>query len=163
VTAFKRKYRDATGKWLRSPHFTVEFQHLGEHVRENSDMTSKAEAKAFEQKRRQEITDRVKHGKAPSITLSEAAMRYFETTLKPGGDRAKLKRDLGYINRIVIAFGADTRLTDIRQHDVAKWRDELVTRLRILPGQKEPRTLKPASANRAYTVLRAIINKARDE
>jgi hypothetical protein len=74
---FKRKYRDATGKWVRSPHFTVEFQHLGEHVRENSGMTSKAEAKAFEQKRRQEITDRVKQGKAPSITLSEAAMRYF--------------------------------------------------------------------------------------
>jgi hypothetical protein len=93
VTVFKRKYRDATGKWVRSPHFTVEFQHLGEHVRENSGMTSKAEAKAFEQKRRQEITDRVKHGKAPSITLSEAAMRYLETTLKPGGDRAKLKRD----------------------------------------------------------------------
>jgi hypothetical protein len=67
-------------------------------------MTSKAEAKAFEQKRHQEITDRVKHGKAPSITLSEAAMRYFETTLKPGGDRAKLKRDLGDINRIVIAL-----------------------------------------------------------
>jgi integrase len=163
VAVFKRKYRDATGKLVASPHFTVEFQHLGEHVRENSGMTSKAEAKAFEQKRRQEITDRVKHGKAPSITLGEAATRYFETVLKPGGEREKLKRDLGYINRIVTAFGADTRLTDIRQHDVATWRDELVTRPRVLPGQKQPRTLKPASANRAYTVLRAIINKARDE
>jgi hypothetical protein len=59
-------------------------------------MTSKAEAKAFEQKRRQEITDHVKHGKEPSITLGQSAMRRFATTLKPGGDRAKLKHDLGY-------------------------------------------------------------------
>jgi hypothetical protein len=37
-------------------------------------------------------------------------MRYFETVLKPRGGPDKLKRDLGYINRIVTAFGADTLL-----------------------------------------------------
>jgi hypothetical protein len=53
-------------------------------------------------------------------------------------------------------------LLEIR-HDVARWRDELITGPRILPGQKRPRTLTPASANRAYTFRRAIIKKARDE
>jgi len=71
VAVFRRKYRDATGKRVLSPHYTVEFQHLGEHVRENSGMTSKAEAKAYEQTRRQEITDRLKLGKAHSMTLGE--------------------------------------------------------------------------------------------
>jgi hypothetical protein len=76
-------------------------------------MTSKAEAKTFEQKRRQEITDRVKHGKATLDHLGRVPDRYFATTPQPGGDRAKLKRDLDGISRIVTVFG-DTRLTDIR-------------------------------------------------
>jgi hypothetical protein len=40
----------------------------------------------------------------PSITLGQSAMRYFATTPKPGGDRAKLKRDLDDIRRIVSVF-----------------------------------------------------------
>jgi hypothetical protein len=47
----------------------------------------------------------VKLGKAPTITLGEAAARYYETTLKPGGKPATLARDLGYLKRIKDTFG----------------------------------------------------------
>ncbi len=136
-----------------SPNWLIEFQYLGQHVRRSSGTSSKAEAKALERKWRQEIYDRVKLGKAPTITLGEAAARYYETALKPGGKPATLARDLGYLKRIKDAFGADRRLSDIPQAEVAKWRDELVTK----------RGLAPSSANRMYTVLRAIVNKAREE
>ena len=144
VTAYKRQ---------GSPYWFVEFQYLGQHVRRSSGTTSKAAAKALEQKWRQEINDRVKLGKAPSITLGEGAARYYETTLKPGGKPVKLAKDLCYLKQINAAFGADRRLADITQAEVAQWRDELVTK----------RGLAPSSANRVYAVLRAIVNKARDE
>jgi integrase len=73
--------------------------------------------------------------------------------LKPGVKPSKLARDLGYIKQLKDAFGADRKLTDITQAEVARWRDELVTK----------HGLASSSANRVYTVLRAIVNKARDE
>jgi hypothetical protein len=51
---------------------------------------------AVEQKRRQEITNRLRLGKAPAITLGAAAMRYVETVLKARRGPDKLKRDLGW-------------------------------------------------------------------
>jgi hypothetical protein len=92
----------------------------------------------------------VKLGKAPTITPGEPAVRYYETTLRPGG---KLARDLGYLKQIKDAFVADRKLSEITQAQVANWRPELVTR----------HGLAPSSANRVDTVLRAIVNKARDE
>jgi hypothetical protein len=85
----------------------------------------------------------VKIGKAPTITLGQAAARYYETTLKPGGKLAKLARDLSYLKQIKDAFGADRKLSEIAQSEVAKWWDELVTK----------HGLAPSSANRVYTVL----------
>jgi hypothetical protein len=123
VTAYKRQ---------GSPHWVIEFQHLGQHVHRSSGTTSKAAAKVLEQKCRQEIYDRVKLGKAATITLGEAAARYYETTLKPGGKRAKLARDLGYLKQIKDAFGADRKLSEITQAEVAKWRDEFVTKHGLL-------------------------------
>jgi integrase len=171
MAVFKRKFRDATGKLVESRHWTIEFTHLGEHVRENSGMTDKKEAKALEADRRKEIADRRKAGKAPTITLGAAAKRYYETILKtPNARPVKLKRDLGYLGQLTDEFGADTLLTMLAAYDVAQWRDELVTkprpsRAKPIPG-KEPRMLPPltpAAANRLYGVLRAIINTARDE
>jgi hypothetical protein len=129
----------------------IEFQHFGQHVRRSSGTTSKTAARALEQKWRQQIYDRVKLGKAPTITLGEAAARYYETT--PGAKPKKLARDLAYLKQIKDAFGADRKLSEITQAEVAKWQDERVTK----------HGLAPSSANRAYTVLRAIVNKARDE
>jgi integrase len=163
LAVFKRKYRDATGQLVTSPHFTIEFTHLGQRVRANSGMASRADAKALEQKWRQEITDRIKLGKSPSITLGEAGRRYYATVLKPTGTPAGLKRDLGRLGQIVEAFGEDTLLIDIKQADVAKWRDELVTVPRVRKGRKKPSVLKPSSANRIYTVLLAIVNTAREQ
>jgi hypothetical protein len=102
---------------------------------------------------RREIYERIHLGKSPTTMLGEAAARYFETILKPHGKPGNLARDLGYIKQIKDAFGSDRKLTDINQAEVAKWRDELVTK----------RGLASSSANRIYTVLRAIVNKARDE
>jgi hypothetical protein len=87
------------------------------------------------------------------ITLGEAAARYYETTLKPGRKPAKLARDFSYLKQIKDAFGAERKLSEITQAEVAKWRDEVVTK----------HGLAPSSANRIYTVLRAVVNKARDE
>jgi hypothetical protein len=144
VTVYKRQ---------GSPYWLIELQHLGQHVRRSSGSASKAAAKELEQKWRQEIYDRVKLGKAPTITLGGGAARYYDATLKPGGKPAKLARNLGYLKQIKDAFGADRTLSGITQAELAKWRDELVTK----------RDLAPSSANRVYTVLRAIVNKARDE
>jgi integrase len=136
-----------------TPNLMIEFQHLGQHVRRSSGTTSKTEARALEEKWRREIHDRVQHGKAPTITLGEACARYYSTTLKPGAKKAKLRRDLSNLKAIKEEFGADTPLIAITQSQVAKWRDEMVSE----DG------LEPASANRVYSVLRAIVNKARDE
>ena len=127
-----------------SPHWSIEFQHLGQHVRRSSGTTSKTAAKALEQKWRQQIYDRVKLGKAPTITLGEAAARYYETTLVPGAKPKKLARHLAYLKQIKDAFGADRKLGDITQADVAKWRDERVTK----------HGLAASPANRVYVVLR---------
>jgi integrase len=122
-------------------------------VRRSSGTLSKAQAKTLEQMWRREIYERIQLGKSPTITLGEAAARYFETILKPHGKPGKLAQDLGYIKQIKDAFGSDRKLTDINQAEVANWRDELVTK----------RGLASSSANRVYRVLRAIVNKARDE
>jgi integrase len=155
MAVFKRK--DSDTNWF------IEFTVGGETVRRSSGTASKTAAKALEAEWRKQLVDRVRLGKAPTITLGEACIRYYETVLKPTGNPKSLKRDLGYLKQIKDAFGADTKLTDIKQHAVAKWRDDLVTVPRIRTGRKKPSAVKPASANRSYTVLRAIINIARDE
>jgi hypothetical protein len=102
---------------------------------------------AVEQKWRQEIYNRVKLGKAPTITLGEAVARYYETTLKPGAKPTKLVRDLAYRKQIKHAFGANRKLSEITQAEVAKWQDERVAE----------HGLAPSSTNRVHTVPRAIV------
>jgi hypothetical protein len=63
VTVYKRE---------GSPNWLIEFQHLGQRVCRSSGTTPKAEMKTLEQKWRQEIYDRVKLCKAPTITIGEA-------------------------------------------------------------------------------------------
>jgi integrase len=171
MTIFRRKFKDGSGKEVLSPHWTIEFTHLGVHHRENSGMSDKKAAKALEAQRRQEIADRLKAGKAPTIPLGEACRRYYNTKLKTENAKPKkLQRDLGYLAQLTEEFGAHTLLTAIRGHDVAKWRDALITNprpSRAKPVEGEPpkmlAPMKPASVNRLYGLLRAIINCARDE
>jgi integrase len=145
MAVFKRT--DSDRNWF------IEFTVGGEMVRRSSGTSSKSEAKALEQRWRQELVDRIKLGKAPTITLGAACQRYYETVLRPTGKPKTLKRDLVYLDQLQRRFGAGTLLTDLKQHEIAKWRDDLV-----IKGE-----LKPASANRAYGVLRAIINTARTQ
>ena len=65
-----------------SPNWMIEFQYLGQKVRESSGTTSKTKAKDLEQQWRREIHDRVKSGKAPTITLGAAIDDYYEVDLK---------------------------------------------------------------------------------
>jgi hypothetical protein len=55
-----------------SPNWQIGFQHLGLRVCRSYGTTSKAEMKTLEQKWRQEIYDRVKLCKAPTITVGQA-------------------------------------------------------------------------------------------
>jgi integrase len=154
MAVFRRKYVNAEGKQVLSPHWTVEFTHLGVFHKENAGTTSKKAAQELEDQRRREIHDRIKTGKAPSISLGEAAARYFETVLKkPDAKKAKLDRDLVYLNQLKEQFGKDTLLSDLRKDKIATWRDGMVTE----------GGLKPSSANRLAGLLRAILNRARDQ
>jgi integrase len=171
MSVFRRKFKDASGNEVLSPHWTIEFTHLGVHVRENSGYTDKKQAKALEAQLREGITDRIKAGKAPTITLGDAAQRYYAAMLnKTGSKPKKLLRDLGYISQITDEFRAETLLTAIRADAVADWLHRLITEPR--PGRAKPKEgaavrplppMKKSSANRIYGVLRAIINYARDE
>jgi hypothetical protein len=93
-------------------------------VRRSPGTTSKAAAKALEQKWRQQIYDRVKLGKAPAITLGEAAARYYDTILEPGTKPKKLTRDLAHLKQIKDAFGANRKLNEITRAEVAKLQDQ---------------------------------------
>jgi hypothetical protein len=111
VTLYKRQ---------RSPNLVIEVLHLGQYVRRSSGTTSNVEAKALEQKWKREIYERAPLGKSPTIKRGEATARYFEATLKPGGNPPKLARDLDCIKQIKDDFGADRKLNDLIQVEVAR-------------------------------------------
>lgn len=144
----------AVHKRKGSPHWQIEFSYLGEEVRRSSGTSRKARAEALERQWRNDIHERQKLGKLPSITLGEAVIRYSETILVPTAkSKKKLQRDQSNLTVICDAFGKDRLLSNLKQSEIAKWRDEHVTK----------RKVKPSTANRLYAVLRAIINMARDQ
>jgi hypothetical protein len=118
-----------------SPNRKIESQHLGQRGVPFIRHYVQAEMKTLEQKWRQEIYDRAKLCKAPTITIGEAYTEYYETTLQPGGKR----RDDGAGPRIPQAdqrrLWPRSLATDISRAQVAKWRDELVTNLGLIPSR----------------------------
>jgi len=139
--------RSGSANWL------IEFNYLGETVRRSSGTPSKSKARELEAEWRRQIHDRVKAGKAPSITLGEAIDRYYQTVLEPDGKPATLRAALYSLNQIRIHFGPDRMLDRITQAEVAAWRDKLLTE----------RGLSAGGANRLYARVRAIVNLARDD
>jgi hypothetical protein len=67
MPVFKRQYRNASGEMVQSPHFTVEFAVGSEMVRRSTGVSSRSAAKALEAKWRQQLVERIKLGKAPTI------------------------------------------------------------------------------------------------
>ena len=139
--------RNGSANWL------IEFTYLGETVRRSSGTPSKSQARELEAEWRRQIHDRVKAGKAPSITLGEAIDRYYLTVLEPDGKPDTLKAALYSLNQIRTHFGPDRRLDQITQAEVAAWRDKLLTEKGLSAG----------GANRLYAWVRAIVNLARDD
>jgi len=147
VTLFKR---------ADSPNWIVEFQYLGQTVRRSSKTPSRTTAKALEERWRREIQERVASGKLPTIPFGEAIDRYFDTILSPRskGDKDKVRdKDLCVLGKLRTRFGEDTPLDNITSADIAKYRDELVTKHK----------LTPSTANREVAYMRAIINRAAND
>ena len=139
--------RPGTKNWF------IEFTHLGVTVRRTSGTPVKAKAKELEAEWRRQIYERQKLGKAPPCSLGEAIDRYYTTVLEPTGRPQKLKKDLYCLAAIRKHFGTETRLDQLRQADVVKWRDDMI--------QEKGRS--GAAANRMWAYLRAILIRARDE
>lgn len=136
-----------------SPYWMIEFQFQGQTVRRSSGTTSKTKAKELEQQWRREIHDRLISGKRATLSFGEAIDRYYQTVLLPRGKPAARAKDLYILNRLRIHFGARTPLDRITSDAVAQYRDNLV----------RERGLKPSSANREISYLRAIINRAAND
>ena len=128
----------------------IEFQFQGQRVRQSSGTPSKTKAKELEQQWRRDIHDRLIAGKRPTISFGDAVDRYYQTVLLPRGNPAARAKDLYILNRLRSHFGAHTPLDRISSAAVAQYRDDLVTE----------RGLRPSSANREISYLRAIINRA---
>jgi len=144
VTVYKR---------ADSPNWFIEFQCLGQTVRRTSGTPSKVQAKALEERLRREIQDRIAAGKLPTVPFGEAIDRYFETILSPRGKDKVRAKDIYVLDKLRARFGAETPLDSITSADIARYRDELVTK----------HELSPSTANREISYMRAIINRAAND
>ncbi len=136
-----------------SPNWFIEFQCLGQTVRRTSGTPSKVQAKALEQRLRREIQDRIAAGKLPTIPFGDAIDRYFETVLAPRGRDKVRAKDIYVLAKLRARFGEGTPLDTITSADIARYRDELVTKHK----------LAPSTANREISYMRAIINRAAND
>lgn len=143
----------AVFKRADSPNWFIEFQCLGQTVRRTSGTPSKVHAKALEERLRREIQDRIAAGKLPTIPFGEAIDRYFETILSPRGKDKVRAKDIYVLDKLRAHFGAETLLDTITSADIAKYRDDLVTK----------HGLKPSTANREISYMRAILNRAAND
>jgi integrase len=131
----------------------IEFTYLGQMVRRSSHTASKTKAKELEQRWRREIHDRVAAGKLPSIPFGDAIDRYFDTILSPRGKEKSRAKDVYVLDKLRARFGEDTLLDNITSAEIATYRDQLVTKHK----------LKPSTANREISYLRAIFNIAAND
>lgn len=136
--------RDAGHPW------TIDFVYRGQRVKRSSGTKSKSEAREIEHRLRAELRQQALHGKTPDMTLAEAMARYAATVVKLG--RSDGTRELYVFKRLGEAFGADTLIGSLTTKRIHDWRDA-----QLALG------LKPASVNRYLDILRAILNKAREE
>jgi len=141
-------------KQPNSRNWLIEFKVDGKRYRRSSRTNIKRKAVRLEEKWRQEIYDG-KHqiGKINTLTIEEAADRYFQTVIQPKDSREKTKKsERCCLNVIVRNFSPKTRLDAIQSADVARWRDQMLSN-----------GAAPATVNRYLASLRAILNRAHSE
>ena len=141
-------------KQPNSKNWLIEFKVDGKRFRRSSGTNIKRKAKRLEEKWRQEIHDG-KHqiGGIKTLTIEEAADRYFKTVIQPKTSREKTKKsERCCLNVIVRNFSPKTPLDAIQSADIALWRDQMLSN-----------ELAPATANRYLATLRAILNRAHSE
>jgi hypothetical protein len=126
-------------KQPNSKNWLIEFKVDGKRFRRNSGTNIKRMAKRLEEKWRQKIHDG-KHqiGGIKTLTIEEAADRYFKTVIQPKTSREKTKKsERCCLNVIVRNFSPKTPLDAIQSADIALWRDQMLSN-----------ELAPATANR---------------
>lgn len=141
-------------KQPNSKNWLIEFKVDGRRYRRSSGTNIKRKAVRIEEKWRQEIHDGKHHiGTIKTLTIKEAADRYFSSVIQPKNNRANSKKAERYsLNAIVRKFSPTTRLDNIKSEDLARWRDQMLSQ-----------GYAPATANRYMASLRAIMNRAHSE
>jgi len=116
-------------KQPNSRNWLIEFKVDGRRYRRSSGTTVKRKAIRLEEKWRQEIHDGKHHiGKAQSLTIEEAADRYYLTVIRPNNSREKSKyAEKCCLNVIVRYFSPKTGLNAIQSGDIARWRDTMLS------------------------------------
>jgi integrase len=135
-------------------YWLIEFKVDGRRYRRSSGTTVKRKAIRLEEKWRQEIHDGKHHiGKAQSLTIEEAADRYYQTVIRLNNSREKSKyAEKCCLIVIVRYFSPKTDLNTIQSGDIARWRDTMLSN-----------GAAPGTVNRYLASLRAILNRAHSE
>lgn len=135
-----------------SPYYQIEFEYKGHRVRRSSKTTKKREAEELERKWRQELHDQLLKGKVADMSLGEAIDRYWDTVIIPKGNKKSAERDLYVLNKIRKRLGENRQIQELTSPVLSSYRDELLTEGR-----------SPATVNRYLSIIRAILNRAKDE
>ncbi|MDQ2104569.1 tyrosine-type recombinase/integrase [Azospirillum isscasi] len=143
MTVFKR---DGSEFWW------IEFQYKGERYRRSSESTSKRKAEEMERKWREELRATALLGKIPELAWEDAIDRYFETVVKPRGNKSAAKRDLYVLNALKLELGAATHISALTAPVIVEYRDKLLS-----AGKA------PATVNRYLAIIKAILRKAHTE
>ena len=116
-------------KQPNSKNWLIEFKVDGKRYRRSSGTNIKRKAIRIAEKWRQEIHDGKHHiGTIKTLSIGEAADRYFRSVIQPKNNRTNSKKAERYsLNVIVRNFSANTRLDTIRSEDIARWRDQMLS------------------------------------
>jgi len=135
-----------------SPFWFIEFTFKGHRVRQSSGTTKKREAEERERILRQELKEQLLLGKVAEMSLGEAIDRYYDGVVLPKGNVGVAKRELYALNQLREGLGADTAISNLSARVLADYKD------RLLAEKKAP-----ATVNRYLAIIKAILNKAKDE
>ena len=116
-------------KQPNSKNWLIEFKVDGKRFRRSSRTNIKRRATRIEEKWRQEIHDgKFQIGMVKTLTIEEAADRYFSSVIQLKNNREKSKKAERYsLNAIVKNFSPNTRLDTIQSEDIARWRDQMLS------------------------------------
>lgn len=139
-------------KRANSPYWQIEFEFDGQRVRRSSGTSRKRDAEELERQWRKELHDQLMMGKVAPMSLAEAIDRYFDTVVKPKGNKGAATRELYALNQLRDGLSPATPLTGLTASVIADHKDGLLAK-----------GLAPATVNRYLAILKAILNRAKAE